>query len=54
MNQGQIKDPLCFLCLCGAVVSSLSLIQEAVGLSTVILFILEKKFTEFAEFYENI
>ena len=27
MNEGQFNDPLCYLCLCGAVVSSLSLRQ---------------------------
>ena len=27
MNQGQFKDPLCYLCLCGTVVSSLPLVQ---------------------------
>ena len=43
MIEGQFNDPLCYLCFCGAVVSSLSLIQEAVGSSTAILFIFEKK-----------
>ena len=43
MNQGQFKDPLCYLCLCGSVVSSLSLVQEAVSLSTAIFLIFEKK-----------
>ena len=28
MNLGQFKDPLCYLCLGGAVVSPLSLTQE--------------------------
>ena len=36
MNQGQLKYPLCYLCLCGAVV------WEVVGSSTAILFIFEK------------
>ena len=31
MNKGQFKDPLCYLCLLGAVVPSLSLMQEVVG-----------------------
>ena len=43
MNVDQFKDPVCYLCHCGAVVSSLSLMQEAVGLSTAIIFIFEKK-----------
>ena len=30
MNQGQFKDPLCYLCLCGTVVSPLSLVHEVV------------------------
>ena len=30
MNKGIFKDPLCYLCLRGAVVSSLSFIQEVV------------------------
>ena len=33
MNQGQFKDPLCYLCHGGAVVSSLSLTEEVVSLS---------------------
>ena len=28
MNEGQFKDPLCYLCLPGTEVSSLSLTQE--------------------------
>ena len=43
MNQGKFKDYLCYLCPCGAVVSFLFLMQEAVGLSTAILFIFEKQ-----------
>ena len=43
MNQGQFKDPLCYLCLYGTVVSSLSLMQETVGLSTAIFFTFENK-----------
>ena len=31
MNWVQFKDPLCYLCVCGTVVSSLSLTQEIVG-----------------------
>ena len=31
MNWGQFKDPLCYLCLHGAVLSSLPLVQEAKG-----------------------
>ena len=31
MNLGQFKDPLCYLCFHGAVVSSLSPMQEVVG-----------------------
>ena len=41
MNPGQFKDPLCYLCLCGTVVSSLSLMLEAMGSGTEILFIFE-------------
>ena len=43
MNEGQFNDPLCYLCLFGAVVSSLSLKARALGSSTAILFIFEKK-----------
>ena len=32
MNSSQFKDPLCYLCLHDTVVSSLSLMQEVVGL----------------------
>ena len=42
MNQGQFKDHLYYLYLCGAVVSSLSLMQETVGSSTAILLTFEK------------
>ena len=44
MNVDQFKDPL-YLCLCGASVSSLSLMQEAVGSSTAILFTFENKWS---------
>ena len=52
MNQCQFKDPLCDFCLCGTVVSSLSIVQETVSLSVAILFIFEKKIV--TEFTENI
>ena len=32
MNVDQFKDPLCYLCLCSTVVSSLLLLQEVEGL----------------------
>ena len=41
MNWAQFKDPLCFLYLCGTVVSFLSLTQEIVGSNTAILLILK-------------
>ena len=40
----QFKDPLCYLCLDGAVVSSLALTQESVGSS-------HHFFAEFSESY---
>ena len=33
MNQGQFKDPVCYLCLCGTVVPPLSLTEEVVSSS---------------------
>ena len=33
MNQGQFKDPLCYLCLGGTVVPPLSLTEEVVSYS---------------------
>ena len=43
MNQGQFKDPLCYMCLCGTVVSFLSLTQEVAGSNTAIVFIFDEK-----------
>ena len=37
MNWVQYKDLLCYLCLCGLVVSSLSLTQEILGSKPTIL-----------------
>ena len=37
MNWVQYKDLLCYLCLCGLVVSSLSLTQEILGSSPTLL-----------------
>ena len=48
MNWAQFKDPLCYLCLHSAVVSSLFLMQEVVG-SRLILF--AKIFYKFCRFY---
>ena len=39
MNQGQFKDPLCYLCLSGTVVKSQSVTQEVVGTNKTILLI---------------
>ena len=36
MNQGQFKDPLCYMCFGGAVVPPLSLSEEVVSLSTLL------------------
>ena len=33
MNCGHFKDPVCYLCLTGAVVASWSLTQEVAGLN---------------------
>ena len=49
----QFKDLLCYLCLCGTVVSS-SLTQEIVGLNPAILLIFIFFVTEFSDFSENI
>ena len=53
MNWDQLKDPVCHMCLAGAVVASWSLTQDAAGSSpfTVkrIIFV-----SESAEFSENI
>ena len=56
MKWVQYKDLLCYLCLCGLGVSSLSLTQEILGSSpTLALFIFYSFFvTEFSEFSENI
>ena len=48
MNWGQFKDLICYLCLHGTVVSSLSLIQEVMG-SRLSLF--AKLFYKFCRFY---
>ena len=53
MNWVQFRDPLCYLCLAGAVVASWSLTQEVAGSSNlfqnIIIFV-----TEFVEISENI
>ena len=49
MNYGQFKDPLCCLCLCGAVVSPLSLMQEVMGSRLAFYKIFVNEFTEFSE-----
>ena len=53
MNWIHYKDLLCYLCLCGLVVSSLSLTQEILGSNPTIL-IFYFFVTEFSEFSENI
>ena len=50
MNWGQFKDPLCYLYLHGAVISSLSLMQEVVSSR---LNFYTKFVNEFTEFSEN-
>ena len=53
MTWGQFKDPLCYLCLAGAVVASWSLTQEVAGLNT--FTVMTNIFViEFPEFSENI
>ena len=49
MNQGQFKDPLCYLCFHGAMISSLSLVQEVVGLKLFFYTNVVNEFTEFSE-----
>ena len=49
------KDLLCYLCLCGLVVSFLSLTQEILGSKpTMLIFYFIFFVTEFSEFSENI
>ena len=52
MNVDQFKNPFGYLSLHDAVVSSLSLMQEVVGLSTAILFTFDKQIV--TQFNENI
>ena len=52
MNWGQFKDPVCHLCLAGAMVVSWSLTQEVAGLNN--LFKHNIFVTEVIEFSENI
>ena len=51
MNWDQLKDPVCHMCLTGAVVASWSLTQEAAGSSpfTVKRIIFVSEFAEFSE-----
>ena len=52
MNWDQLKDPVSHMCLAGAVVASLSLVQEMAGLNrfTVMTNILVTEFSEFNEY----
>ena len=40
MNSDQIKDPLCYLCLAGTVVTTVALTQEVTGSNTLFTIIL--------------
>ena len=49
MNQGHLRDPLCYLCPHGAVVSSLSLAQEVVCPRLTFYKTIVNEFTLFSE-----
>ena len=51
MNWDQFKDPLCYMCLHGAVVSSLSLMQEVVGSALTLITKMFYKCCWFRRFY---
>ena len=54
LDWDQLKDPLCYLCLSGTVVASLSLRREIASSNTAILLNLIFSSPEFTEFSENI